>query len=114
MPSLTSPEKKDRLFALINELQAEVDRDRTPVHAAGELWLTLCTYASEGAKKLGTVADFLSKIGGALGVSKNGEDNKPKSLPPASKPKQIEGPKAPVAAKKKNGFDKALDDEIPF
>lgn len=65
-----SAEKKDRLFYLIDDLQAEVDRDRTPVHAAGELWMTVCTYLGEGAKKLQPVADFVQQIGSAVGLQR--------------------------------------------
>lgn len=104
-------EKKDRLFALIDELQAEVDRDRTPVHAAGDLWVTLCTYMGEGAKKaLEPTTPFIERICGALGLAKKAEDTQPKRLPPARETKRIQGPKTPNT----NGFDRALDDEIPF
>jgi len=107
-------EKKDRLFALIDELQAEVDRERTPLHAAGELWVTMCTYMGEGAKKaLEPVTPYVERICGALGLAKMTEDAQPKRLPPARDPKRIEGPKT-KADKQRNEFNKSLDDEIPF
>jgi len=107
-------EKKDRLFSLINELQAEVDLDRTPVHAAGELWITLCTYMGEGARKaLEPTTPLIERICGALGLAKKAEDAQPKKLPPSREPKRIEGP-APKVEKKGNGFSNSLDDEIPF
>lgn len=103
-----SAEKKDRLFALIDKLQAEVDRDRTPVHAAGELWLTVCTYAGEGTKNvLEPVMPYMERIASTFGLAKQAEDSQP-TLPPRKEPKRIEGPKEPT------GFDKVLDDEIPF
>ena len=46
----------------------------------------------------------------ALGLAKQVEDAQPKQLPPVREPKRIEPPKQ----KKKNGFDRPLDDEIPF
>lgn len=106
-----SAEKKDRLFSLINELQAEVDRDRTPVHAAGELWVTLCTYMGEGAKKaLEPATPYIERICGALGLAKKAEEDVlTKKLPPPKESKRIEGPQ-----KLKNGFGKPFDDEIPF
>lgn len=103
-------EKKDRLFALIDELQAEVDRDRTPVHAAGELWVTLCTYMGEGAKKaLEPTTPYIERICGALGLAKKAEDIHQRRLPPAKESKRIEGPK-----KIERGFGRPFDDEIPF
>jgi hypothetical protein len=59
-------EKKDRLLALINKLQMEIDRERTPLHAAGEVWLTICTYASQGTKKLETALQAIERVGAAL------------------------------------------------
>jgi hypothetical protein len=103
-----SPEKKDRLFVLIDNLQAEVDRDRTPVHALGEIFLTVCTYAGEGAKKLQPVADLIQDVCTSLGLAKEREDTQ-RRLPKRKEPKQIEPPK-----KEKNPFDKDLDDECPF
>ena len=113
-------EKKERLFALINEMQLEVDLDRTPIHAIGELWLTICTYMGEGFKKLEPAARFAERICGALGIAKSLETSR---LPPP--PKQIEGPKSEQRSNvpkrietskssKKNGFDKAVDDDLPF
>lgn len=109
-----APEKKDRLFTLIDELQAEVDRDRTPVHAAGELWLTICTYMGEGMKKaLDPVTPYVERICGALGHAKTAADSQPKRLPPRSEPKRIEGRKTQLD-KQGNGFSESLDEEIPF
>jgi hypothetical protein len=108
-----STEKKDRLFTLINQLQAEVDRERTPVHAAGELWVAICTYMGEGAKKLDPLARLMERVGGALGIAKQVEDAMPK-LPPRREPKRIEPPANASSKNDKNGFDKELDDEIPF
>ncbi len=109
-----SAEKKDRLFALINDLQAEVDRDRTPVHAAGELWATICTYMGEGTRKaLDPVTPYVERICGALGLAKVSADAQPKVLPPAREAKRIEGPKEKTG-KQGNGVNTTLDDEIPF
>lgn len=120
-----SSEKKDRLFAMIDQLQAEVDRDRTPVHAIGELYLTICTYVAEGVEKLEPVSKFLQSVGGALGIAHKKEEAQAK-LPPPKETKRIEtgtkqGYGAPESGgygmpvkKKKNGCDKPLDDEIPF
>ena len=118
-----SSEKKDRLLAMIDQLQAEVDRDRTPVHAIGELYLTICTYVADGAEKLEPVSKFLQNVGGALGIAHKKEAAQV-ILPPPKEKKQIEAdrksshsnPSAGYGAtvkKPKNGFDKSPD-EIPF
>ena len=105
-----SSEKKTRLFNLIDQLQAEVDRDRTPVQAAGALWLQICTYFGEGAKNaLEPTVPYIERICGALGLAKQAEDAQPRELPPPKPPKRIEAQKT-----KSRGFDKPLDDEIPF
>lgn len=106
-------EKKDRLFRLVNLLQAGVDRERTPVHAAGELWLTTCTYVGEGGRALEPVISGIERIGAALGLAKKAEGNQPK-LPTRKEPKQLEGPRKRLPQPKKNGFDNSLDEEIPF
>lgn len=93
-----SAHKKDRLFALINKLQNEVDQERTPIRAAGELWVTICGYLGEGAKSLEPVAQIIERIGNALGIAN--EQQQPRLPAP---PKKIEPPKKP-----KGG------DDIPF
>jgi hypothetical protein len=100
-------EKKDRLFALVDDLQAEVNRERTPVRAAGDLWMTVCTYVGKGFKELEPVAQFVQQIGSAIGIANDSEATRPR-LPGRRDPKRIEPPK------KDNPFDKELDDEMPF
>lgn len=101
-----SKEKKDRLFALIDKLQVEIDRERTPLQAAGEVWLAICTYASQGAQRLDSALQAIERVGAALGIAKEAEGVS--RLPPRQEPKRIEPPK------KKSAFPKDLDDEIPF
>lgn len=103
-----APEKKDRLYALIDDLQTEVDRDRTPVQAVGELFVAVCTYLGAGAKQLQPVADLLQNVCSSLGLAKDSEDTQ-RRLPKPKDAKRIESPK-----KEKNPFDRDLDDEIPF
>ncbi len=108
-----SDAKRQRLLARINALQAEIDRERTRYEVFAALMIEAADDVGEAAKRLEPAVQLLERIGAAFGSAKRSEPQQ-KQLPPASKPKQIEGPKAPVVAKKKNGFDKALDDEIPF
>jgi hypothetical protein len=103
-----SEEKKDRLYALIDNLQVEVDRERTPVQAAGELWVEVCTYLGKGFKELKPAADFIREIGMAIGIAKDKEETQ-RRLPKRKEPKRIEAPKD-----KDNSFDRDIEDEIPF
>ncbi len=103
-----SEEKKDRLLVLIDNLQTEVDRERTPVQAAGELWVTVCTYIGKGFNELKPAAEFIREIGSAIGIAKDKEETR-RQLPKRKEPKRIE------AFQQENGsFDRNLDDEIPF
>jgi hypothetical protein len=102
-----SKERKDPLLALVNKLQMEIDRERTSLHAAGEVWLTICTYAGQGAQRLEAALQAIERVGAALGVAKDTEAVTSR-LPPTRDPKRIEPPK------KKMEFEKDLDDEIPF
>ena len=101
--------KKEALFKRINALQSEIDRDRTRYEALGALIIEAADDMGEAAKRLEPVVRMIERVGAALGVAKRAEDAAPK-LPPRKEPKRIED-KRPD---KKNGFDKALDDEIPF
>ena len=95
------------MFALIDRLQAEIDRQRTPVRAAGELWFTVCTYAGQGATCLEPVLRGIEKVCTALGLAKEKEPAS-RSLPAPGERKRIEPPK-----KKSKSFDD-FDEEIPF
>jgi hypothetical protein len=100
--------KKEALFKRINALQDEIDRDRTRYQAFAALMIEVCDDAGKAAKRLEPVVRLVERVGNALGIAKRAEDAQPK-LPPHNEPKKLEPPKL-----KKNGFDKALDDEIPF
>ena len=99
--------KKERLRARIHDLQQEIDRDRTRLAQVGALIAEVMTIAKEcePALRIG------ERIAAACGYSKEKEDDKRLSAPPAKK--QIEPPKVETP-KKKSSFDSDLDDEIPF
>jgi hypothetical protein len=101
-------EKKDRLFVLIDRLQCEVDRELTPVHAYGELFITICAYMGEGAKKLEPAVQLIERVAGALGEARDALSG-PWRLPACREPKRLEPPK-----RKPAGEDMSLEDEIPF
>lgn len=106
-------EKKDRLLHLINKLQSEVDRERTPVHAAGQLLSTIFSYARQNY--FSGVEPILRSIGlvsGEIGAADEAQHgNKP--LPEYPKPKSLEPPRQ-NSNRRASGLNKALDDEIPF
>lgn len=102
--------KKEALYKRINALQDEIDRDRTRYEAFAALFIEAADDAGEAAKRLEPVVRLIERVGAAIGVAKRSEVSQPK-LPPRKEPKRIEPPKPNG---KKNGFDKALDDEIPF
>jgi hypothetical protein len=93
--------KRDALIRRIDNLQHEVDRDRTRTEAAMALWLELTSAISKGATNLDPAIDRLSRIVKVLSLSKDESETKALNGPP--KPKQI----APPGASK-------ADDEIPF
>lgn len=98
-------EKLERLLKLINEMQLEVDLDRVPLQMIGEWWVTASGYVGQGFKKLEPAIRAAERLGRAFGLAKGEQE-----------PKRIEGPKTKQlsAPKQRTGFDKALDDEIPF
>ena len=100
--------KKDRLYARINALQDEVDRERTREQAFGALMIEACDDIGEAAKLLEPVVRIIERVGAAIGVAKRAEDARPK-LPRPKEPKRIEARKPA-----KKSFDKDLDGEIPF
>jgi len=106
-------EKKDRLLQLINKLQSEVDRERTPVHAAGQLMNTIFAYARQNY--FTSVEPILRSIGlvsGEIGAADE-EQHGHKPLPNYPTPKRLEPPNQ-KSKPKTGGFDKMVDDEIPF
>jgi hypothetical protein len=98
--------KKDKLYRRINALQDEIDRERTGFHAFGALVIEAADDAGEAATRLEPVTRMIERLGAALGLAKR-QESPPSQLPSPSERKRISGPK-------KSGFDKALDEEIPF
>lgn len=106
--SEVAAEKKDRLLSLINKLQYEVDREVTPVHAYGELFITICTYMGEGAKRLEPAVQLVERVAGALGEARDALGG-PWRLPARHEPKRLEPPK-----RKSDSDELSVEDEIPF
>lgn len=98
--------KKEDLFACLNDLQNEVDRDRTHFDRLAALTIAAAGVSGQAIEK-SKILDLLDKV---AQVFSSAWGNEPKRLT-STPPKQIEPPKAPVASKKPRSD---FDDEIPF
>lgn len=96
-----SQSKKEALFAKINALQAEIDRDRTRFDIVAALWIEGSEKLGEGAEKLQPLREILDSIGNVFKQAKKFEGADTPRLPPAEKAKQLEPPKS-------------TSDDIPF
>jgi uncharacterized coiled-coil DUF342 family protein len=96
-------EKKEALLKILNELQKEVDRNRTRFDIFASLVMAVADTAGEAIER-SQVRPLLDSIARVIwGVKK---DEETKMLPPRAEPKQIEPPRAPKS--------RDMDDEIPF
>ena len=86
-----SESKRDAVIRRINNLQHEVDRDRTRTEAATALWLELTSAISKGATNLDPAIDRLERIIQVLALSK--DQSETKAITTAPPPKQIAPPK---------------------
>jgi hypothetical protein len=103
--------KKEELYKAISDLEREIEKVRTPLTAV----IDVLGKVLDGDE---TIRDAIRKVFSIIQEAKATE-KVPPMLPPPVAPKQIEAApkvKTRVAAspKKKNGFEKSLDDEIPF
>lgn len=94
--------KKDRLYSRVSALGLEIDKDRTRMEAVA----ALITDAATASKP---IIERVKEVAVIFGHAKQNEDSQA-SLPAPKVPKRIEH--KPTRAKR--GFDKQLDDEIPF
>lgn len=111
-PHLT-PRKRDALYKKIANLAAEIDQDWSRSESYMELALEIASTAGLATEKLEPLRKFLQTVSELWGKALRDRDERP-TLPPPGQHKRIPPPRRPVAAKGKGGFDKQLDDEIPF
>lgn len=97
---------KEELHKAVSALEQEFDKARTRLGTVLELFGKVW----EGSQSVG---DALRTVISIVQDAKKSEREKSALAAPVQQ-KQLPAPKAPTVAKKKNGFDKALDDEIPF
>lgn len=57
---------RERIFKRLNELQAELDRNRTRVEAITEVFLSITEAVSKGAKHLDGAVKLIERLAGAL------------------------------------------------
>lgn len=102
--------KREALLARLNELQHEVDRDRTRFDSFAALAVETAGVVGDAVEK-SRVLQVLNAIARALWGAKEEDANK--QLPPPAKPKQIEPPRVPKPTPQRD-FSADPDDEIPF
>lgn len=107
-----TPKRKDRLFDLINDFLAEVERERTGWDRFSELVIGIAHLGGEAAQELEPARKFIDSIARLLGRAKEFEDSA-LQIPPPSIPRQISPPKDTLPSPPKSSRDN-LDDEIPF
>jgi hypothetical protein len=75
---------RERIFAALNQLQAEVDRNRTLVESVAEVFLTLTEAANKGAKNLSGAVRLVERLAGAISGLRTAqvEQQKQLKLPP--------------------------------
>lgn len=108
-----SESKRDAIFKRINNLQEEVDRDRTRTEAAMALWLDVTIAIGKGAKNLDPAIERLERIIKVLAKAK--DDNDQKALLAPQERKRISPPTAtPETQIPPKKTRVPPDDEVPF
>lgn len=98
-------DKKESLFEKLNELQKEVDSDRTRFDAYAAVVVETAGVLGESVER-SRVLDVLNAIARIIWGTKKEQETR--RLPAPTPPKRIEPPRAPESKKGD------LDDEIPF
>ena len=66
--------RRESILGKLLALEKEVQRNRTRIAAATEVWLELTKAAGEGAKNLKPVVELINKVAGSFGRLKESED----------------------------------------
>lgn len=102
--------KREALFARINALQDEVDRDRFRFQIFGAMVIEMGGFIGTAAERMEPINKLLNSIAGVIWGTKQAEQTK---LPPPTSPKRIPPPRSQIESKGQ-GRKTAFDDEIPF
>lgn len=100
--------RKEALYARIDALAKEVNRDRTRFEAYAALVITACERGDEAVGKLRHLRRFIELIGNTFGKAKRQEDDASKRLPPRQEPKKIDPPRKALPKARQAA------DDIPF
>jgi hypothetical protein len=74
---------REPIMSKLNDLQREIDRNRTRVESLSETWLKVTEAMGQGAENLGPVAKLLEKLSGPLSwLRRKQADEDTKALPP--------------------------------
>lgn len=103
--------KRDAIFRRINNLQEEVDRDRTRTEAAMALLLEVTGAISKGATNLDPALDQVARIVKVFAKAK--EENEQKTLSAPQDRKRLPAPTTPLP-EAEPPKRRSLDEEIPF
>jgi hypothetical protein len=107
--------KKEALYGRINDLQREIDRDRTRFDAVASLSIAAAGLLGDAIEK-SQVRGLLNSLERVFWGAQT--EAQQRQLPPPSKPRQIEGPKGERTAaptqREINARGTGDDDEIPF
>jgi hypothetical protein len=109
-----SPAKQEALYAKINALSEEVDRDRTKFEALAALSIEVASTGGEAARQLNPIREWIDSIARLVGLAKDAENARP-TLPAPGERKRLEPPRRQLQGPEQlrvPGPD--LDDEIPF
>lgn len=101
-------DKQDAIYARLNALATEVDKQRTSAEKATAVFLYICSTLGKGAEKLKPVAELFEKIMKTLGDAKSEE---PPPALPSPKSQQIDFPPKQLPGVRSKA---ELDDDIPF
>jgi hypothetical protein len=100
--------KREAIYRKINELGAEINRDRTRMGAFADFAGGLAVISAEAAKAVEPWWKWMKPIFEVLGSASEAEPEQPR-IPPPPETKRLEPPK-----KKNPSFDSDLDDDVPF
>ncbi len=88
-----SPAKREALYARVNALSAEVDRDRTRFESVSALLIEAACAAGNVAIKLEPVRRLVVSIARVIGSAQESETNLSRLPTPPASQKQLEGPR---------------------